>query len=132
MDGDWSDSDASVDGGTSEDEAYLSSFSDTSQETVLCRGSADSDDEPAKTIVALELVCVKLMKIFQDRSRYKLLLGYRDLEAQAVLNLLQCVRPDSDYAFPGSVLTQSTASRFPSSSKHKIEKGARSRDSTTL
>ncbi|KAF9444926.1 kinase-like protein [Macrolepiota fuliginosa MF-IS2] len=37
----------------------------------------------------LQQVCARLVEIFQDRSRYKLLLGYRDLEAQAVLNLLQ-------------------------------------------
>lgn len=96
MDGDWSDSDISLDGGDTEDEALLSSFSDTSQETVLCRGSRDSGDDQAKANAELEVVCARLMKIFQDRSRYKLLLGYRDLEAQAILNLLQNVRLGSD------------------------------------
>ena len=36
-------------------------------------------------------VCSMLMNIFEDRSRYKVLLGYRNQEAQAILNLLQAV-----------------------------------------
>ncbi|KXN82740.1 Ephrin type-A receptor 2 [Leucoagaricus sp. SymC.cos] len=86
MAGDWSESDVSLDS-DSESEALDFGLSDTSQETVLCRDSPGSRDE--KTNMELETVCDKLMKIFRDRSRYKLLLGYRDLEAQAVLNLLQ-------------------------------------------
>ena len=36
-------------------------------------------------------VCSMLMNIFENRSRYKVFLGYRDQEAQAILNLLQAV-----------------------------------------
>ena len=36
-------------------------------------------------------VCSILMNIFENRSRYKVFLGYRDQEAQAILNLLQAV-----------------------------------------
>ncbi|KAF5349239.1 hypothetical protein D9756_009417 [Leucocoprinus leucothites] len=87
MTGDWSDSDVSADEGGSEDEQALSGLSDASQDTVLYRDSEDSREK--ETELELERVCAGLMKIFHDRSRYKVLLGYRDLEAQAVLDLLQ-------------------------------------------
>ncbi|KAJ3576723.1 hypothetical protein NP233_g239 [Leucocoprinus birnbaumii] len=96
LEGDWSDSDASLDG-DSEDEGALLSPSDTSQENIIGNRTQERSEDN-QTERELEIVCNKLMKIFQDRSRYKVLLGYRDLEAQAVLNLLQnlldspCVR----------------------------------------
>ncbi len=70
----------SVDEGRTEDELAPSSPSDV-------RDGGDLEH----TSTEFNLVCGKLMGIFQDRSRYKLLLGYRDLEAQAVLDLLQNV-----------------------------------------
>ena len=39
-----------------------------------------------------------LMNIFEDRSRYKVFLGYRDQEAQAILNLLQAVSTAPQFA----------------------------------
>lgn len=36
-------------------------------------------------------VCSMLMNIFENRSRYKVFIGYRDQEAQAILNLLQAL-----------------------------------------
>ncbi|KAJ3555728.1 hypothetical protein NP233_g12141 [Leucocoprinus birnbaumii] len=87
LEGDWSDSDVSLDG-DSEDEGALSSFSDTPQEIIIGNRTQERLEDN-QTDTELEVVCNKLMKIFQDRSRYKVLLGYRDLEAQAVLNLLQ-------------------------------------------
>ena len=43
-------------------------------------------------------VCSMLMNIFENRSRYKVFLGYRDQEAQAILNLLQAVSIASQFA----------------------------------
>ena len=57
--------------------------------TLLTHSSASEEivaDNPHAT-----RVCSTLMNIFKDRSRYKVFLGYRDQEAQAILNLLQAV-----------------------------------------
>ena len=43
-------------------------------------------------------VCSMLMNIFENRSQYKVFLGYRDQEAQAILNLLQAVSIASQFA----------------------------------
>lgn len=83
-DGDWSESEVSANEERTEDEFTPSTFSDA-------RDGDGSGGDLEQTSAEFDLVCDKLMKIFQDRSRYKLLLGYRDLEAQAVLDLLQNV-----------------------------------------
>ena len=56
----------------------------------LLTHSGASEDIVADNPHAIR-VCSMLMNIFENRSRYKVFIGYRDEEAQAILNLLQAV-----------------------------------------
>ena len=56
----------------------------------LLAHSGASEDIVADNPHAIR-VCSMLMNIFENRSRYKVFIGYRDQEAQAILNLLQAV-----------------------------------------
>lgn len=90
MDGDWSDSSISDwDESKSAEESPPPSSCDTLQVDLSQPSEPGIANDPFS--VDLEIVCSRLLDIFQDRSRYKLLLGYRDLEAQGILDLLQNV-----------------------------------------